>query len=51
MMEALNDDYRHLWLGLYKDNDLETVKALRDMSERTTAISNTAKKMLVKIQK
>lgn len=50
LFAALIDDDRNLWRAIYHDNDPDTEKALRDISERATAISKTAAAMRVKLQ-
>lgn len=50
MMEAIKDSDRNLWRAIYKGNDPDTEKALRDISERATAISKTVEAMRVKLQ-
>lgn len=50
LIEAMKDDERDMWRALYKGNDPDTEKALRDISERAAAISKTAEAMRVKLQ-
>lgn len=50
LFAALIDGDRDMWRALYKGNDPETEKALREISERAAAISKTAEAMRVKLQ-
>ncbi len=50
LMEAIKDGERNMWRAIYRDNDPDTEKALRDISERAAAISKTAEAMRVKLQ-
>lgn len=50
LMEAMKDDDRNMWRAIYRDNDPDAEKALRDISERAKAISRTAEAMRIKLQ-
>lgn len=50
LFAALVDADRDMWRALYKDNDPDTEKALRNISEAATAISKTAEAMRVRLQ-
>lgn len=50
LFAALIDADRDMWRALYKENDPETEKALREISERAAAISKTAEAMRVRLQ-
>lgn len=50
LFAALIDADRNMWRALYKENDPDAEKALRDISERAAAISKTAEAMRVKLQ-
>ncbi len=50
LFAALIDADRNMWRALYKENDPDAEKALRDISERAAAISRTAETMRVKLQ-
>lgn len=50
LMEAMKEDDRNMWRAIYWDNDPDTEKALRDISERAAAISRTAETMRVNLQ-
>ncbi len=50
LFAALIDADRNMWRALYKEDDPDAEKALRDISERATAISRTAETMRVKLQ-
>lgn len=50
LFAALIDADRDMWRALYKGNDPETEKALRNISERASAISRAAEAMRVKLQ-
>lgn len=50
LFAALVDADRDMWRALYKENDPDAEKALRDISERAAAISKTAEAMRVKLQ-
>lgn len=50
LFAALIDADRDMWRALYKGNDPETEKALREISERAAAISKTAEAMRVRLQ-
>lgn len=50
LMEAMKDDDRNTWRAIYRDNDPDAEKALRDISERAKAISRTAEAMRIKLQ-
>lgn len=50
LFAALVDADRDMWRALYKDNDPDTEKALRDISEAAAAISKTAEAMRIHLQ-
>lgn len=50
LFAALVDADRDMWRALYKENDPEAEKALRNISEAAAAISKTAEAMHVKLQ-
>lgn len=50
LFAALVDADRDMWRALYKENDPEAEKALRNISEAAAAISKTADKMRVRLQ-
>ncbi len=50
LMEAIKDDDRNMWRAIYRDNDPDAEKALRDISERAKAISRAAEAMRIKLQ-
>ena len=50
LFAALVDADRDLWRALYKGNDPDTEKAIRNISEAAAAISKTAEAMRICLQ-
>lgn len=50
LFAALVDADRDMWRALYKENDPETAKALRNIGEAAAAIGKTADKMRIHLQ-